>query len=519
MEGSTKTNRRVRLTLFLAVIFAGVLLRTIYLGQFPPGLNQDEASEGYEAWSLLTTGADRNGNVFPALFVSWGSGQNVLYAWLSLPFIALFGLTPVSLRLTAAVMGTATLPVMYLLGKRLGGEKTGRAALILTAFCPWHIMLSRWALEANILPAFLMAGILFLAWSMEKPWLLCAAAGTFALSLYAYGTAFIFLAAFLPPALIYLAVRGKISWKVWLASAGIFLLAALPVTLTNLINVLGLEEASLFGMTLPRLNEARQTSTTAFGKDPGAYWENAKSFWQMLIKQTDGYPYNAVPGKMFAPGTLISAAFGFGETLVRLFRKRMAKGEVLMLFCLFGVLVSAFVIDPNLNRVNMAFLPVLYFAARGFGAIFGFIPWKWAKAALGAAGCALVLLGTVSAGKRYVTDIRDTLSVWFFDGIGEAVEYADGLDAETVWVTDTVNMPYIYVLFYTETPPEEFRETVRYRNPGGAFQWVDSFGKWRFGSVPVPDEDAVYVLYHWEAEGKEILCRFGDFAVCREARE
>ena len=519
MDGNTKTNRRIRLILLAAVILLGALLRTVYLGQFPPGLNQDEASEGYEAWSLLTTGADRNGNPFPALFVSWGSGQNVLYAWLSLPFIALFGLTPVSLRLTAAVVGTMTLPVMCLLGKRLGGEKTGWAALVLTAFCPWHIMLSRWALEANILPAFLMAGMLFLAWAMEKPWLLCAAAGTFALSLYAYGTAFIFLAAFLPPALVYLALKGKIPLRIWLAAAAVFLLIALPVTLTNLINVLGWEEMRLFGMTLPKLNEARQASTTAFGKDIRAYWENAKKFWEILLKQTDGYPYNAVPGKMFAPGTLVIAAFGFAETLVRLFRKRLVKGEVLMLFALFAVVVAVFVIVPSLNRVNMAFLPVLYFAARGFGAIWGFVPWKWAKIALGAAGCALVLLGTFSAAKRYITDIWDTLSVWFFAGVGEAVAYADGLDAETVWVTDTVNMPYIFVLFSTETSPEEFRETVRYRNPGGAFQWVDSFGKWRFGSEPVPDADAVYVLYHWEAEGKEILARFGDFAVCREAGE
>ena len=433
-----------------------------------------------------------------------------------MPFIALFGLSPVTLRLASALIGTLTLPVMYLLGKRLGGISTGFAALVLTAFCPWHIMLSRWALEANILPFFLMAGMLLGAAAMEKPWALCGAAAVFALSLYAYGTAFIFLAAFLPPALVYLAVKGKIPWKIWLVSGGVFLLIALPVTVTNLINILNLEQVTFLGITLPKLNEARQVSTTAFGKDFRAYWENAKKFREILMKQTDGYPYNAVPGKMFAPGTLLLAAGGILDALVRVFRGKLRKGEMLMLCALFGVLVSVFVIEPNLNRVNMAFLPVLYYAASGFGAIWALMPWRAGKAALGVLGALFILFGTYTAGKRYVTEIRDTLSYWFFDGVGEAIQYADTLDADTVWVTDSVNMPYIYVLFYTGTPPEDFLDTVEYRNPGAAFQWVDAFGKWRFGSVPVPDEDSVYVLYAWEAEGKEILTRYGDFVVCRE---
>lgn len=501
---------------FAAVLLLGSLVRFLALGSFPPGLNQDEASEGYEAWALLCSGMDRNGNSFPALFVSWGSGQNVLYAWLSMPFIALFGLNPVSLRLAAAVIGTLTLPVMYCLGKRLGGTYTGVAALVLTAFCPWHIMLSRWALEANILPFFLMAGILLGVVSAEKPWALCGAAAMLALSLYAYGTAFIFLAVYLPPALISLAVKGKIPWKIWLVSGCVFLLIALPVTVTNLINILDLEQITFLGITLPKLNEARQTSTTAFGKDFGAYWQNAKKFLEILIKQTDGYPYNAVPGKMFAPGTLLLAAAGLSETLYRTVRKRLCPGEMLMLWTVPAVIASVFVIDPNLNRVNMAFLPVLYYGARGVGFLAEKIPWKAGKGILCLLGAVSVLFGLWSAGKRYVTEIRDTLSYWFFDGVGEAIEYADSMDADTVWVTDSVNMPYIYVLFYTETPPEEFLHTVEYRNPGAAFQWVDAFGKWRFGSEPQPDENAVYVLYTWEAEGKEILARYGDFVVCRE---
>jgi len=516
MDETGKKQKRIRLVLLLGLILLGALVRMLQIGQFPPGLNQDEASEGYEAWALLTSGMDRNGDAWPVLFTSWGSGQNVLYAWLSMPLLAVFGLSPAVLRLTSAVLGTATIPVMYLLGRKLSGPAAGWGAAVLTALCPWHIMLSRWALEANILPFFLLAGILSGVLAMEKPWALCGAAAMFALSLYAYGTAFVFLGAFLPPALLYLALKGRLPWKVWLVSVLVFAVIALPVCLANLRNMLGLEEMRLLGMTLPRLNETRQSSTTAFGSGANAYWENAKAFLKILREQSDGYLYNSLPGEMFAPGTLLFAAVGFADTLVRVFRKRLRKGEVLLLCAVFAVLVSAFVIEPNLNRMNMAFLPVLYYAAIGFGALWALPIRKAGRGILSGICCLVVLLGFFGAANRYVTLARETLSVWFFEGVGEAIVYADSLETETVWVTNTVNMPYIYVLFYTRTPPEAFLDTVEYRNPGAAFQWVDSFGKWRFDSEPAADGGDVCVLYDWEAENMEILRRFGDFVVCRK---
>ncbi len=98
-----------------ALMVLGAALRLLLIGAFPPGLNQDEASAGYEAWSLLNFGIDRNGCPWPVLFVSWGSGQNVLYSYLSIPFIALLGLNEVSLRLPMAITGSLALLVFWLM--------------------------------------------------------------------------------------------------------------------------------------------------------------------------------------------------------------------------------------------------------------------------------------------------------------------------------------------------------------------------------------------------------------------
>jgi hypothetical protein len=96
--------------LVFGILFLGVFLRTFQLLANPPGLYVDEATAGYETFSLLRTGADRWGLAFPVYFVNWGSGQNVLYSYLSIPFVSLFGLSRFSVRLLSLFIGILTLP-------------------------------------------------------------------------------------------------------------------------------------------------------------------------------------------------------------------------------------------------------------------------------------------------------------------------------------------------------------------------------------------------------------------------
>ena len=49
-------------------------------------------------------------------------------------------------------MGLLTLPLMWDVARRIGGKDFALTALFLLALNPWHMVLSRWALEANMLP-------------------------------------------------------------------------------------------------------------------------------------------------------------------------------------------------------------------------------------------------------------------------------------------------------------------------------------------------------------------------------
>src|SRR5574344_30371 len=96
------------------ILVIGILVRTVNIGNLPYGIGGDEASEGYEAYSLLNYGVDRHLKSFPVHFISWGSGQNALYAYWDIPFIALLGLTEIAVRLPMAILGCITLFCVYL---------------------------------------------------------------------------------------------------------------------------------------------------------------------------------------------------------------------------------------------------------------------------------------------------------------------------------------------------------------------------------------------------------------------
>ena len=111
--------------LFAAMV-VGLLLRAWQFGAIPPGLNQDEASTAYDAFSLIHYGVDRNGFRFPVVLVSWGSGMYALASYVEAPFIGLFGLSVWSARLPFLLIGLAALPLFYRLLRDTTDRRTAR---------------------------------------------------------------------------------------------------------------------------------------------------------------------------------------------------------------------------------------------------------------------------------------------------------------------------------------------------------------------------------------------------------
>lgn len=138
--------------LFL-ITLAGGIIRFYKLGQVPSGFVNDEASFGYNAYSLIKTGKDEFGVSWPLFFKSFGDFKLPVYFYLTIPSIIVFGLTEFAVRFPSAFFGTLTIPLAYFFTKKIHQRQPALwpilSSLIL-AFLPWHIHFSRAAFEANV---------------------------------------------------------------------------------------------------------------------------------------------------------------------------------------------------------------------------------------------------------------------------------------------------------------------------------------------------------------------------------
>jgi len=179
--------------IIIIIFIIGFGLRILLLGSFPPGLNQDEASIGYDSWAIMNYGVDRNGFHNPLMLVSWGAGDFVFYAYFSMVPIFLFGLNVFAIRIANALFACLSLYIFYQIVKKIVDKKTAVVALFIFTICPWHIMASRYALIYNIFPSLVLLGTYFLVKAFRQPLYYYFSFFVFSLSLYSYGSAVIFV--------------------------------------------------------------------------------------------------------------------------------------------------------------------------------------------------------------------------------------------------------------------------------------------------------------------------------------
>src|SRR3990170_1635409 len=144
--------------LVLLALLVGLMLRFAYLSDIPPPLYQDEAANGYDAYSLALTGRDHHGHLlpFPAL-ESFGDWVSPLLTYLTAPAVGVLGLHLWVVRAVPAALGAAAIPLVYLLGTALFGRRSiGVLGAWVLALLPWHVHLSRWAIPPTIVPTMIL---------------------------------------------------------------------------------------------------------------------------------------------------------------------------------------------------------------------------------------------------------------------------------------------------------------------------------------------------------------------------
>lgn len=196
------------LIIVLIVLLFGLILRVAFIDSSPPSLYGDELTITLDAYSLLKTGYDQLGNFLPLTF-SMGAGRPPGYVYVSIPFIALFGPTTLGVRFLSIISAVGILILLYLIGKKIVGEKAGLLAAAIGAFSPWDISLSRGGFEAHFALFLALLGTYLFVVAKQKPWLYIFSALSFGLTIHTYPTYKVSLLLFLPLLLWYQGVSLK----------------------------------------------------------------------------------------------------------------------------------------------------------------------------------------------------------------------------------------------------------------------------------------------------------------------
>ncbi len=504
--------------LFSAIMAIGILARVWDFNSLPPGLSQDEASSGVDAMSLYRFGLSRNGLSFPVHFVSWGSGQNALYAYLLIPFIAIGGLTPAMVRAPMLLTGILALPLMFVVARRIVDARFGLLAMFLLAISPWHILLSRWGLESNLLPFVFLAGFACTVLSRKDNQWFVAACLFFGLSLYAYGTAYVAVPVFLLLAIPILVRTGRLRFRSLVLGIATICIVGLPIVLFVLVNSFDLSTIRLGPITIPRLpSESRyETLGAIFGTDAlGAFWGNFRTVFSILLRQTDKLPWNIVePYGYFYRWTFPIAVAG-AALILPLRRGGRIHPERMLLLCWLAAAIAVGLLQPvNINRMNIFFIPLLLFTA--FAIWFASQRWRLVIPLSTVA----FLVGFAFFTREFHGDRhRERAERAFFAGLLPAIAFArsSAEDGAQICVSDKVNMPYIFVLFSLEADPASYINTIDYLNPAASFRVVERMGRYSFGAANCRDEPGtVHVLLDGEMlpdESDYTVTSFGEFEV------
>ena len=473
------------------VIFAlGIGIRLWRFGQVPEGVNQDEAFAGYEAFCLLRDGMDTAGYRFPVYLTAWGSGMNALETYLMLPFVAAFGLKTWVIRLPQLLTGLMSLPAMYGVARRARGERQALVAMLLLAICPWHVLLSRWGLESNLAPGFLLFGLYFFLRALEDSRFFPLAGLLYGLALYAYATIWPFVPLMLLLSLVYCAAYGKLRFdRYLLCGGGILALLAIPLLLFLAVNFGWIGEIRAAFFSVPKLLYMR-SGELSFAHVP----ENLKNLFSILARQSDGLPWNfAGPYGLLYPLSAPFVLLGLLSLVERAKRRQGFDPAAPLLMQLLCALLLGALVSVNVNRANILFPPLVFLAGEGVCWFCGLFRGKLLPLVLAAY---LLCFGFFA--RYYFTDYNTRLHPSFAWGLEDALAAAERYDGPVVLSGDVY---YPDVLFYTQTDPAVFRATVRYQNYPAAFLRAASFDRFRFGWEGETDEDACYLLSPWTDGG------------------
>ena len=477
---------------FLLVIILSLasLLRLPILGDFPNGFSGDEVQQGYSAYSILKTGQDEWGQSFPIFPRGFGDFKPPLYTYLTVPSIAVFGLTIEAVRIPSAIMGILTVLVVFFLAKELfNDKKIAYWSAFIMAILPWHIQLSRTAFEGGTGILFFSMGLLFYLKSLKDNRYLVLSAFSWGLTFYAYHSFRVFTALFI--IVLIILSRKKLFNIKNLAACLVLFLFILPLIL-NLKTTL--VRASDVGITSQQSLESyyknKGTSSLPYLVDrtvdnkvlyvANKFLENYLSYFSPQFfftgLRSDGsylnFPYYPLDYPVEIVLWIVAGYF--------LIFKKQENGKIVTVWFLLSAIPASLAQDGASAHRAVTFLPLVAIIS-GLGAAKLVQRSKNIQPVL----IAIMIISLLTFLRFYFIKLPEhppeSLRMGYEETFKEILKLADSHDE--VVISKSFTQPQIFVAFYGQVDPKVFQQAsldwLRYEKANKLY--IDQLESWNLG--------------------------------------
>lgn len=469
-----------RSSFLLVVITLLFLITRIYkITEIPAALYWDEASIGYNAYSVIQTGRDEWGKSFPLHFQAFGEFKLPVYIYSTVISEKIFGLNELAVRLPAVLFSLFSVFLVYLITFKITTQKN--IALFASFFftiSPWFFIFSRTGYEATAGLMFYLLGVYLLLLSEKKQFAILGVLLSFILSIYSYNSFRIIIPLTIP--LIVLFYIRKVSSKKWLSTS----IVAFFFLILSFVPVARLLQSDI--------GRSRLSAVGIFS-DNSNIGEVASRFVQ-------NYFANFNPDFLFFTGdvNMRSHQPGVGELYLMdfpllilgifyIFRSRNFLSFLPLFFLFLGPIPAAITKEsPHSLRAILMAPSFIIISAFGVSQILGFIKnsnWKLTASIFLTAIFAIYFLHNFFNFIK-VYPLQSAMS-WQYPYKQIFTSYVDEFNKyDKIVISDSFYQPYIFALFYSKYDPARFRSEVEYNPPSSwGTSVVKGFGRFVFQPI------------------------------------
>jgi 4-amino-4-deoxy-L-arabinose transferase-like glycosyltransferase len=444
----------------LAFVLLFFLITRIYkIAEIPASVYWDEASIGYNAYSIATDLKDEWGDKLPLHFRAFGEFKLPVYIYSVAVFVKAMGLNEYAVRLPAVLYSLGTLVLVYLLVKKITArEAIATLASFILAVSPWYFIFSRTGYEATAGIFFFLLGTYLFLLTERSGWLLVGTSLSFILSFYSYNS----LRIVIP---IWLIILFVYKFKELTTKKNLLLLSiSLALFILSLVPIYRLYKLDAGGV---RFIQVETTSKKALINNYFSHF--SPSF---LFQKGDVNPRSQIPGH--GQLYLIDLPLLLLGLLAIIKSKKFLYYLPLAMLLIAPIPAAITKESPHALRALLAAPSFAMIAAMGVG----FISEKIKK--YGTLIILVAIAGYYLSFESYGFDFLtkygvETAADWQY-------QYKQIFQAKKSGVvTDEYAQPYIFALYYLKYPPEKFRQEVQL-NPVSewGFSKVSSFNGFQF---------------------------------------